>query len=249
MAAQHHPASRHDLGRSGRLYGRRAGSGSPGFRSRSTYRVYLSPRASPDGTRIAVDFEEGGSSDIWIWHLERETLTQFTFSDARDDVPLWTPDSERIVFRSSRDGGGVFWKAADGTGQVERLMDEAARAYSWSPDRRLIFDQGGDIGVVSLDGEHAVEMLLAAEFDEVEPALSPNGRWLAYTSGESEQAEIYVRPFPNADEGLWRVSRDGGVHPVWSADGRELFYQGQTDFMVAHVETASTYTTREGESD
>ena len=78
--------------------------------------AYSHPRVSPDGTRVAVDIIDADNTDLWIWDLERETLTQFTFDQAVDNVPLWTPDSARVVFQSTRDGGGLFWKAADGTG-------------------------------------------------------------------------------------------------------------------------------------
>ena len=160
--------------------------------------------------------------------------------------PLWTPDSERVVFSSSRDGGGLFWKAADNTGEVERLLESAdrARPWGWSADGRLLFDQSpGDIGVVSVDGDRTVEMLLETEFREVVPALSPDGRWIAYQSNKSGQPEIFVQPFPNIDDGEWQVSISGGFDPVWSPDGGRLFF---TEFppgrlMVSEVETDPTF--------
>ena len=207
-------------------------------------RAYDRPRVSPDGTRVAVDIADGDNTDVWIWDLARETLTQLTFDEGVDDFPLWTPDSARVVFRSSREGGGLFWKAADGTGQVERLKDGAAHPYAWAADGRLIFEQAGDIGVLTMEGERTVEMLLDAEFREVEPALSPDGRWLAYLSGETGSPLIYVQPFPNIDDGLWNVSLGFGADPVWSPDGRELFYRRPTDLMVAQVETEPTFSSR-----
>ena len=132
---------------------------------------------------------------MWVWDLERETLTQLTFDEGDDDLPLWTPDSNRVVFQSTRDGGGLFWKAADGTGQVEQLKDGLARPYAWTRDGRLIFDQAGgarDIGVLTIEGERTVEMLLDAEFLEGGPALSPDGRWLADMSNESGAFLVYV---------------------------------------------------------
>ena len=86
-------------------------------------RAYDHPRVSPDGTRVAVDINAGDNVDIWIWNLADERVTQLTFDEATDQFPLWTPDSARVVFQSSRDGGGLFWKAADGTGQVEQLKE------------------------------------------------------------------------------------------------------------------------------
>ena len=190
-------------------------------------RAYEHPRVSPDDTQIAVDITEGDNTDVWIWDLARETLTQLTFHEAVDDYPLWTPDGEHVVFQSTREGGGVFWKAADGTGQVERLKDGAARPQAWATDGRLIIDQGQDVGVLTMDGERTVEMVLDAEYPEMGPALSPDGRWLAYHSDETARSLVYVRPFPNTDDGQWRVSPDFGRHPAWSPDGRELFFTAE----------------------
>ena len=207
-------------------------------------RAYDRPRVSPDGTRVAVDIDDGDNVDIWIWNLADERLTQLTFDEATDNFPLWTPDSARVVFQSSRDGGGLFWKAADGTGSVDRLKEGAARPWAWAADGGLVFDQGDtpDIGVLTMEGERTVEMLLDAEYVEAAPALSPDGRWLAYESNETGTPLIYVKPFPNLD-GLWNVSLEIGVHAVWSPDGSELFYLDlRADMlMVVQVETEPTF--------
>ena len=154
-----------------------------------------------------------------------------------------------MVFGSSRDDGGLYWKAADGTGQVERLKEGLVRPHAWTADGRLIFDQktggDGDIGVLTMEGERTVEMLLDAEFEEVVPALSPDGRWLAYVTRETGPLSIYVKPFPNVDDGLWNVSLDQqAVNPVWSPDGRALYYRvgarGNT-LMVSQIETEPTF--------
>ena len=209
-------------------------------------RAYGRPRVSPDGTRVAVDITGRDGRDIWIWDLAGETgLTQLTFDQADDNYALWTSDSARVAFSSTRDGGGVFWKAADGTGQVEPLMEGPARPYAWTADGRLIFEQDRDIGVLTVEGERTVEMLLDAEDLEGEPDLSPDGRWLAYyRMGTSGPPLIYVQPFPNVDGSLWRVSQGYGIQPVWSPNGRELFYRSQSDVMVAQFETDPTFNSR-----
>ena len=205
-------------------------------------RTYGDMRVSPDGTRIAVDVLDQDNTDIWIWNLDDGPLTRLTFDEAVDAVPLWTPDSQRVVFASSREGGGLFWRAADGTGEVERLLESTnrPRPWGWSTDGRLLLDQRpGDIGVLTVEGDRTVEILLGPDFRERAPALSPDGRWIAYLSDESGRNQIYVRPFPNVDDGKWQVSTNGGTDPVWSTDGRQLFFVDIPNrrLMVANVET------------
>ena len=209
-------------------------------------RAYGWARVSPDGTRVAVHARGDDNTDVWICDLTRENLTRLTFDEAFDGFPLWSPEGSRVVFQSQREGGGLFSKAADGTGEVERLLESSnsPAPYAWSPDGRLIFRQPpGDIGVLTVEGDGTVDMLLETEFDEDVPAQSSDGRWLAYMSEESGQNEIYVQPFPNLDEGKWLVSTDGGTDPVWSPDGQELFFWlPGTGLMVSKVQTDPTFT-------
>ena len=201
-------------------------------------------RVSPDGTRLAV--ETRVDSDLWTYDLSRDTLTRLTFDEAYDDAPLWTPDSSRVVFASDRDGGGLFWRAADGTGEAERLLEspDGPEPYTWTADGRLVFDQApGDIGVLTVDGERTMALLLDTDSTEYNPAISRDGRWLAYQSSEVGNFEVFVRPFPDVEAGQWQVSNAGGVDPAWSQDGQELFFTSSSSFMVARVETDPTFRT------
>ncbi|GMR23768.1 MAG: hypothetical protein BMS9Abin37_2232 [Acidobacteriota bacterium] len=209
--------------------------------------VYRYPRISPDGGRVALDVADQ-KLDIWIWDFARETLTRLTFDPAREDYPAWTPDGQRVAFSSLREGPRkMYWKAADGTGAVERLTESenAQVPYAFSPDGQLVFresgaDQNADLGVLTLDG--ATEPLLATEFDERNAEISPNGRWLAYESNISGQSEIYVRPFPNVEDGQWLISKSGGQRPLWAPDGRELFYLVPgTKLMAVEVQTEPSF--------
>ena len=138
----------------------------------------------------------------------------------------------RLAFSGQREGSeNVYWQAADGTGAAERLTKGAKVELpsSFLPDgKRLLFHTPDarpyDIGIVNLDGEHRTELLLHMPFDEVNAAVSPDGRWLAYESNESGRAEVYVRPFPDINGGRWQISVSGGTRPVWARNGRELFY-------------------------
>ena len=153
-----------------------------------------------------------------------------------DRNPVWTPDSARVVFYSSRDGGGLFWRAADGTGEVEQLLEDAEPVgpASWTADGRLLFTRLGDIGVLDVEGDRTAEMLL----DGVFPALSPDGRWLAYTSVESGALAVFVQPFPNLDDGRWQISTDVGFSPLWSPGGQHVYFlDTRSGIQVVEVET------------
>ena len=186
---------------------------------------------SPDGRKIAVSINEGGTNaDIWTYDLARNTLSRLTFDESNDYRPLWTPDGKRIVFASNReDVGGLWWKSADGTGAAERLFAEDSQPfpapYAFTPDgTKLLYFSGGDIYILNFGAEVLSQPLLQSEFQIQRPALSPDGRWLAYSSNETGRMEIYVRPFPNIDGGKWQISSAGGISPKWSPDGLELFF-------------------------
>ncbi len=206
-------------------------------------RAYTSPRISPDGTKLALNLRDE-QNDIWIWDFAREMLTRLTFDPGQDRFPVWSPDGRRIAFSSQRDGsrGNPFWQAADGTGTVERLAESDRRQVfptAFSPDATRLIVYGDhldnadndDVGIVHLGDRRAVP-LLQATFQERNPDLSPDGRWLAYDSNESGREQVYVRPFPDVDKGRWQVSTGGGNQPRWARNGRELFFRRGTALMA-----------------
>ena len=178
----------------------------------------------------------------WYDYCDAKWLT---FDPAVDERPRWTLGGQRVVFASGRDGvANLYWKAADGTGEVERLTEsqEIQAPYSWSSDgTQLLIHDGRSIAVLSIEGERSVEPLLPGAAPRY-PAISPDGRWMAYKSLESGQDEVYVRPFPDVNSGRWQISPDLGDDPIWSRDGRELFYRGPGGQMMAvPVETEPTF--------
>jgi serine/threonine-protein kinase len=172
---------------------------------------------------------------------------RLTFDPANEGFPRWTSDGQRVAFGSQ---DGLLWKAADGTGEVEALAENPGhKPQAFSPDgTALVFqDQdttspGYDLGVLSLEGERISTLLLEDEFTLFNAALSPDGRWMAYSSDESGQREVYVRPFPDVNGGRWQVSSGGGLWPLWNPDGRELFYVGSEGMMAVPIETEPTFT-------
>ena len=199
-------------------------------------RDYLSLSLSPDGTRAAVGLgSDSGNADVWVSELARGTLTRVTTDAALDTRPLWDPDGRSVVFVSDRDGPlAVYRKAADGTGTAEPLVtfDEAVTGitpYDWSADGSRLFvdailpETGRDVGMVSVEEPGTWEPLIHTAARELSPAISPDGRWLAYTSDETGRNEIYVVRFPEL-EARRPISVGGGSGPTWSADGSELIY-------------------------
>lgn len=213
-------------------------------------RTYAYPRISPDGTKVALDVRDQ-ELDIWTWDLVRETLTRLTFDPGQDEFPVWSPDSRRIAFASTRGGGaGLFWRAADGSGPLEQLAEASGQMFpaSFLPDATGILVRTGannadDISIVLIEGEDGATPLLETTFNELNPEVSPDGRWLAYTSDESGSNEIYVRPFPGVETGgRWQVSTGGGVHPLWARNGREIFYRNGEAVIAVSINTDPSFT-------
>jgi len=196
-------------------------------------RDYSYPRISPDGSRVAL-WAADQESDIWTWDFKRLTLTRLTFSSEIDLYPVWSPDSRRVLFTSGQEGGtpNLFWRAADGTGAVERLTrsTNTQTPTAISPDgSHLIFTEtmpktAEDVMQVEVTGSHTVAPLVQSSFSERNGIISPDGRWLAYEANDSGQFEIYARPYPDVAGGRWQVSSGGGTRPLWSRNGEELFY-------------------------
>jgi dipeptidyl aminopeptidase/acylaminoacyl peptidase len=216
-------------------------------------RTYCTPRVSPDGTRVAFSIIDGNSQDVWVSDLSRPgTLSKVTDDPAPDQAVLWSPDSQRLVFMSVRDGSrpGIFSAAADGTGEVERLLVADSPEVSgllapegWSADRTMLaftYLPGLNLGLLSLEGDRAWKPLLATDAAEDALAISPDGQWIAYESDRTSQYEVYIERFP-AMGNRQPISADGGRHPLWSPDQKELFYRRPTDgaMMVASLEPAS----------
>jgi serine/threonine-protein kinase len=193
---------------------------------------YASARLSPDATRIAVDIRDEGN-DIGVWSIDRGVLSRLTNTRNLDMAPIWTPDGRRIVWSSPRDNinPALYVPAADGTGSPERLNTGGiAFPGSITPDgRTILFFNGSAILRRPLAGEGTAERLLGSLQMLSTPEVSPDGRWLAYQSNESGQPEVYVRPYPNIDDGRWQISTSHGTRPAWSRNGRELFFLDRAD--------------------
>jgi Tol biopolymer transport system component len=167
-------------------------------------------------------------------------------SSAFELQPTWTPDGQSLAFSTGTGAAYVFQihqARADGSDRPEllRKSDTNAYPYDWTPDGQALLyvegtlDKGTNVGLFTPGKGGGSRLLLSSEANEDEPALSPDGRWLAYTSDESGRREVFVRPFPDL-EAKWQISTDGGFSPRWARSGRELFYRDGTHLMVVAVE-------------
>jgi len=222
---------------------------------RQTPGDYYNPSFSPDGKRLALQMIDATRRDVWVYEWERDTLTRLTFGGEGNGFPLWTPDGQRIVYSSQEKGGSfnLWWIRADGAGDAQRLAQSKNSQYarSWRPDgkvlafRQLNPDTNLDILTLPIEGDEKSgwkpgepKPFVNSAFIEVEPAFSPDGRWLAYQSNESGTNELYVRPFPGPG-GKWQISTGGGLYPKWSRNGKELFYRTADSRIMVATYTAS----------
>jgi Tol biopolymer transport system component len=199
---------------------------------------------SPDGTKVAFDRRDGQSSkvDIWLYDVARGTTTRFTFGpNGANARPVWSFDGSYIAFESNRDSGvnHVFQRAANGgTDEVltPPLRNAQTRPEDWSRDGRYLVETAGgaqgDLWVQPLFGDKKPFPYLATPSIERQARLSPDGKWLAYSSDESTRSEIYVQSFPMPGSKA-QISIDGGNKPVWSRDGKELYFISADRKMMA----------------
>jgi Tol biopolymer transport system component len=222
---------------------------------RETPGDYTNLAFSPDGKRLALEIFDGRRSDIWVYEWERDALSRLTFAGETNGYPIWTPDGQRITYSSTEKNGAtnLWWVRADGAGDAQRLTESKSPPYarSWRPDGKVLaFNQlnpstNYDIMTLSIEGNEKSgwkpgepKPFVNSPFAELEPAFSPDGRWVAYMSNESGSYEVYVRPFPGPGS-KWQISTGGGYLPKWSRNGKELFYSGADSKIMVVAYTAS----------
>lgn len=205
------------------------------------------PRISPDGKLAVLHIGGADTRDIWLLDLDRPgSIRQLSFQGG--GFPTWSPDGSRIAFMSRRGGSGdIYIASADGSGDTELLLAGPRTKIpgSWSPQGVLAFYEIGDITqrdiwVVDVDNGADPVLFVATPANELSPMFSPDGRYVAYVSNETGQNEIYVRPYPPPGA-VTAVSIDGGAEPVWSRDGRELYYRHGDSIMAVSVSTSSGF--------
>jgi serine/threonine-protein kinase len=214
-------------------------------------RDYENVLFAPDGNRAVVQIRDK-TTDLWIFDVGRNTLTPIGNSAGSSQSPVWSADGARIIYRATQSGfRNVFWRPADGSGSEERLTtnaDAIDSPTSVSPDGHwLLFNENsaretGGVGIwlMRLDGDRRPRHLFETSAGESDGQVSPDGKWVAFQAPVSSRQEVYVSPFPGPGPRR-QISTDGGVEPLWSSDGRELFFQSGSKLMAAGVTTGATF--------
>jgi Tol biopolymer transport system component len=202
---------------------------------------------------VAVEVTDEGEIHVWIVNIVTGIGTQLTF-EGRNQFPIWTSDSQTIVFRSDRNSASpyeIYRKAADGSGEAELLYqgENLLIPTDLLEDGVLVFQEraslgGADLKTLQLDGDGSVTEFLSTPADERSAQFSPDGKWISYVSDESDLNEIYVRPYPTTPGGKRRISSNTGTSPVWSPDGTELSYGLDTSpfpLMTVTIQTSPDF--------
>ncbi|MDQ2766381.1 MAG: LpqB family beta-propeller domain-containing protein, partial [Gemmatimonadota bacterium] len=208
---------------------------------------------SPNGKSLAVELVKDGKPDVWVKQLPGGPFSRITFGDTAFFRPSWTADGTHVLYLGDRgDGSGVVYsKRADGVGSAVRIAPSKigfgqvfqSSDAKWIIGRRVAGETGnGDI-YAEHTGDSSFTPLVASPAREMTPALSPDGKWLAYASDESGTFEIYVRPFPDVTTARWQVSNAGGSAPLWAHSGKEIFFRNNHgDMVAAQISTSPSFT-------
>jgi roadblock/LC7 domain-containing protein len=207
-------------------------------------RLFASPRFSPDGRRMALGItDQMGTEDVWVFDVAQRTWSRLT-TNGISNRPVWTPDGRRVVYSSNDD---LWWIAADGSGRPDSLLvaNGNRSAGTVTPDgRAVVFQESSSdrngIRSMIFDSAPASRLVIAGRFGESAPALSPDGKWVAYQSDETGRMEVYVRPYPGPGARV-SVSLQGGTEPVWAHSGRELFFRSGDSLMAAAVALSPSF--------
>jgi hypothetical protein len=201
-----------------------------------TPRIYQNPRLDPRGRWALVQ-----AGELWLHDLARSTFTRISADAERTAYPVLTPDGQRVVYKANR---RLILLALDGSGSVKEIAGTEVNDYAGSitPDgKHLLFvrirpESSGDIYQATLDGDPDIRLILQTPGYDGAAQVSPDGQWLVYSSDEAGEMEVYLRKFPGPDQ-RWQVSTHGGTQPIWSRDGREIFYREGEKMMAVGVST------------
>jgi len=202
--------------------------------------IYGNFQLSPDGQRLAIEIFQDGKKNVWLHNLARQSRFKLTL-EGSNYYPVWSPDGKSIVFGSDRTGqSAIFVKSADRKGEAKLLKESKSSPSSWSSDGKVLALNNfaaGDVWSLQMDSTGTQKPLINSAFQEWAAAFSPDGHWVAYTSDEQGQYDVYVAPYPPTGASV-QISTQGGEEPVWSHRSNELFYRNGRKWMVASYVTS-----------
>ncbi len=211
-------------------------------------RSYVFPRISPDGRQLAFEIE-GVNHDLYEYDPDRDVITRMT-TDGLSHAPVWTPDGKSIAFRSWKAGTMTMWiMPSDRSSPEQRIskIGERQSVVSFSPDGHyLSYNQmdtgitGNDIWIMPMQGDRKPQPLAKSRFSEGSARFSPDGNWVAYCTDEPGENEVYVQRWPGPGSRI-QISSEGGSDPIWSRNGKELFYRNGDRMMVVAITTQPTF--------
>jgi eukaryotic-like serine/threonine-protein kinase len=209
---------------------------------------YSEPALSPDEKQVSIEMITEGETDIWLIETSRSIPTRFTNNNA-GRASIWSPDGKEVIYISEAHGGIDFYaRRSDGSGEerpilqstVPKIPDDLSRDGHYLVYEVSDQKTGDDLWILPIIGNGKSVPFLVTEHNETNARFSPDGQWIAFTSDESGQLEVYIQAFGN-HTGKWRVSSNGGRMPRWRADGKELFYVvGDSQFMAVPIEISKT---------
>src|SRR6185436_7342340 len=200
-------------------------------------RAYAEPQTSPDGRRLALRISAGAfnTGNIWIQDLQNGTMSRLT-SDSTSYRPMWSRDGSRILYVNGKSADTrILSRPWDGSGTeslmlARGMLAEIAPGAAGGLSAIRTLDGPRDIYIAPTDSLAALKPFVVGPADEVNPRISPDGKWLAYQSNESGPSEVFVRPIPGPGPRVL-VSVGGGIYPRWSPDGHTLYYRAPTHIM------------------
>ena len=212
---------------------------------------YLNPRLAPDGTRILLTAGTGARSDIWIYDLASKTPQRVTTEGTLNERAEWAPDGTRVIYRSDRGKrSGIWWQPADLSAPATSILSHDAHDYYdgvLSPDGKLLVYQvddgtasSADLFVRALEGDTIQKTVSATNGVEAQARVSPDGKWVAFVTDASGTAQVLVQPFPGGGAQV-QVSVTAGTEPIWSRDGKKIFYRDGVKMIAASVAAGSTF--------
>jgi len=210
--------------------------------------AYSDPRYSPDGRGIAVSIAAGNSSDIWVANVATGSLTRVTSGGAMNERPEWSPDGQHLVFRRvTGRRSAIWWQPADASAPAAPLVANDSADYFEAvitPDGQSVVYQVdtslSDVMMQRLDGTGTVHPIANTPAIEEEARVSPDGRWVAYVTIESGNPQVMVQPLPGPGPRV-QVSIRAGTEPVWTRDGRHIFYRADDKFWIADVSETPSF--------